>query len=97
MVLIARANGLGRARFGVVASRKVGPAVVRNRCKRLLREAARDLIKSGDHCGIDLLLIARPPCRGVRMCAVQAEAQSLCAVAVGRISRPNPPEGSAGP
>jgi ribonuclease P protein component len=29
------------ARFGIVASRKVGNAVVRNRCKRLLRELFR--------------------------------------------------------
>lgn len=34
-------HGATGARFGIVASRKVGNAVVRNRCKRLLRELFR--------------------------------------------------------
>jgi ribonuclease P protein component len=96
MVLIARANGLDRVRVGVVASRKVGSAVVRNRCKRLLREAARNLSKTVDRSGVDLLLIARPPCRSARIGAIHAEAQALCVVSLARIPRPSSADGTEG-
>lgn len=46
-------------RLGVVASRKVGPAVVRNRCKRLVREAFR-LNQATLPRGLDLVIIVRP-------------------------------------
>jgi ribonuclease P protein component len=46
-------------RYAVVASRKVGSAVRRNRAKRVLREAQRTLFGGGDFAGIDILLIAK--------------------------------------
>jgi ribonuclease P protein component len=47
-----------RIRIGVAAGRTVGTAVVRNRAKRLLREAMRTLIPKIAS-GLDLILIAR--------------------------------------
>ena len=45
-------------RVGVVASRRVGKAVVRTRCKRRLREAFRRL-RPGLRPGLDVVLVAR--------------------------------------
>ena len=50
-------NGLEISRYGLVTSKKVGGAVVRNRVKRRLREIARWLpVKPG----WDIVLVARP-------------------------------------
>jgi len=59
IVLIARANDLNETRIGVAASKTVGSAVVRNRAKRRLREAARRA-ESTMAIGWDVLLVARP-------------------------------------
>lgn len=45
--------------FGVVASRRVGSAVERNRAKRLLREAARDLSGKLNHEDFWIVLVAK--------------------------------------
>lgn len=41
LILYVAASGEGLSRIGIVASRKVGNAVVRNRSKRRLREVFR--------------------------------------------------------
>ena len=46
-------------RLGVVASRRIGPAVMRNRAKRRLREAFR-LNRHGFQGHMDIVLVARP-------------------------------------
>jgi ribonuclease P protein component len=52
-------NGLPHCRLGLSVSRKVGGAVVRNRWRRLLREAFR-LCRRQLPTGLDLVLIPRP-------------------------------------
>ena len=76
LVLIAVENGLDTTRIGVAAGKSIGNAVKRNRAKRLIRTAARELysqIKSGH----DLVLIARKPIIQVKMPLVRDALQQL--------------------
>jgi ribonuclease P protein component len=60
LVVYGCENDLDRLRLGLSVSRKVGPAVFRNRLRRLYREAFR-LTRSTMPTGIDIVLIPRTP------------------------------------
>jgi ribonuclease P protein component len=53
----------GPARLGFTVTKKVGNAVVRNRTRRRLREAARAVLAEAKVCGVDLVLIGRDATR----------------------------------
>ncbi|MBN2387011.1 MAG: ribonuclease P protein component [Anaerolineales bacterium] len=76
VVLYALAVEHDRTRIGVTAGRGVGNAVQRNRAKRLLRAAMRDLLTEVSP-GFDLMLIARSPLLGAEFLQVR---QALAAL-----------------
>ena len=71
LVLYVRENGLGRNRFGVSVSKKVGNSVVRHRITRLIRESYRlheDMFNSG----LDMAVIARVSAKGRSMAEIES-------------------------
>ena len=59
VTLVIAPNPTGRPRLGLVASRKVGNAVARNRAKRLMREVFRKNVPPGSGSAIDVVAIPR--------------------------------------
>jgi ribonuclease P protein component len=74
VVHVRREREDGAPRIAVVASRRVGSAVARNRAKRLLREASRHVAWSP---GTDVVLVARAACASSMMRPVHDEMSQL--------------------
>jgi ribonuclease P protein component len=74
VVLKALPNNLGWNRYGFVASKRVGKAVVRNRVRRLLREVARAVPAEQ---GWDIILIARARSAGANYHEIDAAVRGL--------------------
>lgn len=57
LVTYVRKNRLGRPRVGITTGKKLGGAVQRNRCRRVIREAFRTLLPRVG--GYDIVFVAR--------------------------------------
>jgi ribonuclease P protein component len=72
VLLVARSNVTGPSRLGIVTTKRIGVAVVRNRIKRLCRESFR-LAPEMLPKGIDLVVIAKEGAGTLALRDVQAE------------------------
>ena len=59
VVMQAASTPLSHPRIGFTASKKIGNAVTRNRARRRLRAAVREVLHPVAHNGVDYVLIAR--------------------------------------
>jgi len=74
--LYVRAREDEKIRMGIVAGKKVGSSVERNRAKRLLRAACRELM-SRMVPGFDAIIVARRSHRGKKLADVQSRLERL--------------------
>lgn len=77
VVLYCRKNRLGHNRLGLVSSTKLGHAVVRNRCRRRLREVYR-LETPRLRQGYDIILVARTRTATAPWPELQRQFRRLC-------------------
>jgi ribonuclease P protein component len=86
LTLLMAPNGSGKARLGIVASRKLGDAVRRNRAKRLIREVFRRSIPERNDVAIDVVAIPRPEFFDAPFSNLASDFQSAFQRGVSRLS-----------
>lgn len=86
LVTYARRNRDGKIRYGISASKKIGGAVERNRAKRVIRAALRE-VNGMIPPGWDFIFVARGRTTRVKMGEVRAVMERQLAVLTGERTR----------
>jgi ribonuclease P protein component len=86
-----------RTRLGIVASRKLGDAVRRNRAKRLIREIFRRNQNPGSSIRVDIVVIPRVELFGAAYASLEEDYRSVVARCLPRLGKPRPPDGTGSP
>lgn len=76
VVLVVHQNQSVKTRIAVIATRSVGGAVERNRCRRVLRVAAYEIMPTIEQ-GYDLVLIGRKPLKNAVFSEVQSSVEKV--------------------
>ena len=85
-LLVAAGQG-STTRLGIVASRKLGDSVRRNRAKRLIREIFRHGPQPDSHTGVDIVVIPRVELFGAAYASLEEDYRSVFARALARLRK----------
>jgi len=85
-VLVAR-NESKSPRLGIVASRKLGDSVRRNRAKRLIREIFRHSEHLSDQDGVDIVVIPRTELFDAAFASLEQDYRAVVARCAARLTK----------
>jgi ribonuclease P protein component len=88
ITILVASGQASRARLGIVASRKLGDAVRRNRAKRLIREIFRKSAQLDDSRGVDVVVIPRVELFDASYLSLQEDFRGVLARGVARLRKP---------